>query len=103
MLLDGTAPSWRTDFLHEGWPTTHPWASVRDAQWKYIETPVTPGDPVTAFEIELYDLAHDPLELSSVAALPAHAERVSAMAARLRVLRPTWPADSDDQPEDPDE
>ena len=43
-LLDGTAPSWRSDFMTEGWPGNHVWASVREAQWKYTELPVTPGD-----------------------------------------------------------
>ena len=26
-VLDGTAPTWRTDFLTEGWPDSHPWAT----------------------------------------------------------------------------
>ena len=102
-LLDGTAASWRTDFLHEGWPAAHVWASVRDARWKYIELPVTPGDPGTDFERELYDLQSDPLELNNVAADPSNAARVTAMAARLRELRPTWPGDSDPTVEDLDE
>jgi N-acetylglucosamine-6-sulfatase len=106
-VLDGTAPSWRQDFLTEGWPASHPWATVREAQWKYTEIPVTPGDPATLFERELYDLVSDPLELQNVAGDPAHAARIAAMAARLRVLRPNWPVDSDaggdDPPEDPDD
>jgi arylsulfatase A-like enzyme len=106
-VLDGTAPSWRTDFLTEGWPSSHPWATVREAQWKYTEIPVTPGDPATAFELELYDLLNDPYELQNVATDPQHAARISAMATRLRALRPNWPVDSDpggaDPPEDPDD
>jgi arylsulfatase A-like enzyme len=37
-VLDGTAPTWRTDFLTEGWPNTHPWATVRESQWKYTRS-----------------------------------------------------------------
>ncbi len=104
-VLDGTATSWRSDILVEGWPGNHPWALVRDERWKYVELPVTPGDPMTAFEVELYDLLTDPYELENVAAAPEHATRVATMAARLRALRPNWPVDADaggpDPPEDP--
>jgi arylsulfatase A-like enzyme len=103
-LLDGTAgSSWRTDFLHEGWPATHVWASVRDERWKYIELPVTPGDPGSTFELELYDLLNDPLELNNVASDLANATRIADMAARIRDLRPEWPDDSDPTEEDEDE
>jgi arylsulfatase A-like enzyme len=102
--MDGTAGStWRTDFLHEGWPATHVWASVRDDRWKYIELPVTPGDPASTFEPELYDLLNDPLELNNVASVPANAQRVSDMAERIRELRPAWPDDSDATEEDDEE
>ena len=100
-VLDGTAPAWRSDFLAESWPTSHPWASVRDGRWKYVEIPVTPGDAGTAFETELYDLESDPYEEQSVAA--ANPDRTAAMAARLRELRPNWPVDSDAMGPDPDE
>ncbi len=102
-VLDGTHPAgtWRTDFLAEAWPGSHPWAVVREAQWKYTEIPVTPGDPDTAFERELYDLDADPYELVNVAADPGHAARVTAMALRLRQLRPNWPVDSDPDGPDP--
>jgi N-acetylglucosamine-6-sulfatase len=106
-LLDGTAPTWRTDFLAEGWPARHPWALVRGERWKYTELPVTPGDPNTPFEIELYDLLADPYELQNVASDPQYAVRIADMAARLRQLRPNWPVDADpggpDPPEDPDD
>jgi arylsulfatase A-like enzyme len=102
-LLDGTAESWRTDFLHEGWPASHVWASVRDSQWKYVELPVTPGDPGTTFELELYNLVSDPLELDNVASDPGNAQRIADMAARIRQLRPTWPDDSDPTIEGPEE
>jgi arylsulfatase A-like enzyme len=100
-MLDGTAPTWRTDFLTEGWPNTHPWATVRESQWKYTEIPVTPGDELTAFETELYDLILDPYELTNVATDPTHATRIAQMAARLRQLRPFWPTDSDPNGPDP--
>jgi len=102
-VLDGTAPSWRTDFLTEGWPNNHPWGTVREAQWKYTETPVTPGAPNTTFELELYDLLNDPYELNNVASDPQHATRIAAMATRLRELRPNWPIDSDPNGPDPAE
>jgi len=101
--LDGTAPTWRTDFLTEGWPNNRVWASVREAQWKYIELPVVPGDPMTAFELELYDLTSDPYEETNVATDSQHAARIAAMAARLRQLRPNWPVDSDPNGPDPEE
>jgi hypothetical protein len=62
--------------------------------------PLTPGDPNTAFELELYDLGADPLELDNVASDPSHATRIAAMAARIRELRPTWLDDSDRTEED---
>jgi len=102
-LLDGTTPAWRDDFMTEGWPGNHVWATVREAQWKYTELPVTPGDPLTTFEYELYDLVNDPLELENLAGDPVNAGRMAAMAARLREIRPTWPGDSDSTVEDPDE
>jgi arylsulfatase A-like enzyme len=104
-VLDGTQPegSWRTDFLTEGWPFFHVWATVREAQWKYTELPITVGDPATAFELELYDLAADPYELENLAGDPAQVERIERMARRLRELRPSWPRDSDPGGEDPPE
>jgi len=94
-VLDGTAPAWRSDFLTEGWPVDHTWATVREKKWKYTE--------YASGEQELYDLEADPYELQNVAADPANAARVAAMAARLRELRPGWPADAIGTPEDPDE
>jgi arylsulfatase A-like enzyme len=102
-VFDGTTPTWRTDFLTEGWPNTHPWATVREAQWKYTEIPVTPGDPMTTFETELYDLILDPYEQTNVSSDPQHATRIAQMAARLRQLRPNWPIDSDPNGPDPEE
>jgi arylsulfatase A-like enzyme len=102
-VLDGTAPSWRTDFLTEGWPQSHPWGTVHEGQWKYTEIPNTPGSPSTTFQRELYDLVADPYELTNVANDPANAARIVTMAARLRQLRPNWPIDSDPKGPDPDE
>jgi arylsulfatase A-like enzyme len=102
-VIDGTQPAWRTDFLTEGWPGGHPWATVRESQWKYTEIPVTPGDPNTTFELELYDLLNDRYELENVAGDPQHATRIAQMAARLRDLRQNWPVDSNPNGPDPDE
>jgi arylsulfatase A-like enzyme len=76
---------------------------VREAQWKYTELPVTPGDPATLFETELYDLVSDPYEQTNLVGDPANAARVATMAARLRTLRPNWPVDSDPEGPDPAE
>jgi len=102
-LLDHTAPTWRTDFLTEGWPSGRVWATVREARWKYTELPVDETDPATTFEYELYDLADDPGELNNVAGDPAHAQRLVDMGLRLRQLRPNWPGDANPNGPDPDE
>jgi arylsulfatase A-like enzyme len=104
-VLDGTQATgtWRTDFLAEAWPGSHPWALVRESQWKYTEIPDDPGNPATTFERELYDLAADPYELENVADDAGNAARVTAMGMRLRALRPNWPVDSDPNGPDPAE
>ena len=99
-LIDGTATAWRTDFLTEGWPEGHPWATVNLGRWKYTEVPIKPGSATSGFETELYDLAADPYELNNLAGDPASAAREATMAARLRELRPMWPIDAD--PKGPD-
>jgi arylsulfatase A-like enzyme len=84
-LLDGTEPAWRSDFLEEHWNgkiTTL--AQVRGMPWKYTE--------YVTMESELYDETADPFELTNVVTDPANASVVSDLAARLRVLRPGWPA-----------
>jgi arylsulfatase A-like enzyme len=83
--LDGSAPSWRSDFLTEGWPDGLAWLTLHEARWKYTE--YQDGDQ------ELYDLLGDPYELQNVASDPANASRIAAMAARIRALRPAWPSD----------
>ena len=42
-----------------------------------------------------------PYQLDSLHALPEHAARIDAMAARLGELRPSWPGDSARTDEDP--
>jgi arylsulfatase A-like enzyme len=108
-LLDGTAPSWRTDILAEHWgntptpgdltPPIPTFAVVRADPWKYTE--------YCTGERELYDLAQDPYELENVAA--ANPAVTAAMAVRLRELHDEWPATIpfpcgpfDDDVEDPD-
>ena len=92
-VLAGSAPAWRTDFLTEGWPLGREWAAVHEAQWVYIET-VNSTLPDSPIEVELYDLAADPLQQQNVVQLPGNAPRMTRMAARLRVLRPAWPVDA---------
>jgi hypothetical protein len=84
-LLDDTTQTWRTDFLEEHWNGTIPtYAEVRGVPWKYNE--------LLSSEKELYDEGADPFELTNVVNVPANAATVTALAARLRVLRPGWPA-----------
>jgi hypothetical protein len=45
-------------------------------------------------EVELNALANDPYELTNVAGKPGNLELEKHMAARLRELRPHWPADA---------
>src|SRR5262245_20376520 len=83
-LLDGTEPSWRTDFLEEHWNGQIPtFAQVHGPQWRYTEY-------VTA-ERELYDEDADPFELTNMVDDPGNASLVSDLADRLRELRPGWP------------
>jgi N-acetylglucosamine-6-sulfatase len=93
-LLDGTATSWRTDFLQEHWDSTAgdetdlgsipTYAEVRGIPWKYNE--------LVTGETELYDIVTDPYELTNVSSDPGNAATVAALAVRLRELRPGWPA-----------
>ena len=84
-LLDGTVPTWRDDFLEEHWNGKIPtYAQVRGTPWKYTEYQT--DSP------ELYDETTDPFELTNVVTDPANAGTVTTLAARLRVLRPGWPA-----------
>ena len=86
-LLDGTAGSWRTDFLEEHWPIDAHWrhrtipefVQVRSSDWKY--TAYATG------EAELYDEHADPQELESLADDPAHAGVVGQLGERLRQLQ----------------
>jgi N-acetylglucosamine-6-sulfatase len=93
-LLDGTTPTWRTDFLEEHWDGTPgdetdvgsipTYAAVRGVPWKYNE--------LHTGEAELYDELADPFELTNVVTDPGNAATVAALAVRLRELRPDWPA-----------
>ncbi len=83
-LLDGTAPSWRSDFLEEHWNGTIPtYAEVRGVPWKYNE--------YTTNERELYDESSDVFELNNVVNDPNNATTAATLATRLRELRPGWP------------
>jgi arylsulfatase A-like enzyme len=105
-LLDGSVTAWRSDFLGEGWPNNRlrrPWAVVRGERWKYTEVALSPGEPDTEIERELYDLESDPYELDSLAESPEQAGRVAAMSQRLRELRPQWPLDTEVASEEEEE
>jgi arylsulfatase A-like enzyme len=85
-LLVGRASSRRRDVLIEGWQTGYVFAGVRAERWKYVE--------YLSGEVELYDLENDRYETDNVAKRPRHRARLEQMAARLRELRPQWPADA---------
>lgn len=89
-LIDGSATTWRVDFLTENWfneeyPSMPAWAAVHNSEFKYAE--------FVSGENELYNYLIDADELASAPDDPTYAGLVPAMAARLRQLRPTWPGD----------
>ena len=59
------------------------YAQVRGTPWMTEYQTDTP---------ELYHETTDPFELTNVVTDPANAGTVATLAARLRVLRPAWPA-----------
>jgi N-acetylglucosamine-6-sulfatase len=64
-LYDGIT-TWRTGILFEGWPTGRPrFEGVRTQTQKLIRT-------LPDHFVEVYDLKYDPLEMNSVAKMPAH-------------------------------
>lgn len=90
-VIDGTEPTWRTDFVEEHWhslPEDVPiiqipdFAGVHTPVWKYVEY-------VTG-ETELYNLVTDPFELQNGSHDPANAAIRQQLAARLRELDPGW-------------
>jgi arylsulfatase A-like enzyme len=87
-LLDGSAPPWRTDMLHElTWGITPPvYRVVRTDRYVYIEY----APSAFGIEGELYDLAVDPSQLTSVAGHVEYEDVQAALAARLRELDPSW-------------
>jgi len=85
-LVDGTASSWRTDFLVENWDLLRvdgifvpEHDGVRNDNWKYIE--------YDNGEKELYDLVNDPYELTSHANDPGYSAIQAQLATRLQELR----------------
>jgi len=84
-LLNGTATTWRTDWLEEHWSDVDQqailpsWSAVHSLLWNYVE--YDSGDR------ELYDLTNDPYELNNVAGQSAYASVQADRAARLAVLK----------------
>jgi N-acetylglucosamine-6-sulfatase len=85
-LITGATPTnWPKQVLlrwkHDPSQATPPsfWA-IRTARYKYIET-------VATNEVELYDFAHDPDEIQSVAGRPAYARVQALLKQRLALLR----------------
>src|SRR5262249_37178107 len=94
-LLDGTAPSWRDDFLNEHWDGTPDSEEtdvgqittndqLRGTRRKHTNTETAQKRP--------YNGAPAPSELTSVAGAWATGAAGGALGARLRELRPGWPA-----------
>jgi arylsulfatase A-like enzyme len=80
-VLSGDLEGWRSDFLIEHLEGTNPvptYCAIRSSRWKYVR--------YTTGEEELYDLASDPFELSSVAGEPDVASVLESERARLREL-----------------
>jgi len=74
-LLDGTATTWRTDFLIEHQDTGFAaYCAVRSATELYVR--------YTTGEQEYYDLPTDPWQLTNRAGDPTVAGRVAALRAR---------------------
>jgi arylsulfatase A-like enzyme len=91
-LLDGSATEWRTDMLHElPWGFVPPaYRVVRTDQYVYVEYVAAGFYPPQA---ELFDLAVDPWELTSVAGDPEYHDVQEALAARMREIAPGWTQD----------
>jgi arylsulfatase A-like enzyme len=87
-LFGTTAPAWRDDVLLEGWALRprdeNGFIGVRTQRWKLVRY-------TTTGELELYDLEHDPHELESLAADPAHAERRAELERRAAALAAAKP------------
>jgi arylsulfatase A-like enzyme len=90
-LIQGTAPTWRDDFLleHLAIGKTDPggpsYCAVRNKQFKYVE--------YSTGERELYDLAADPAELTSLHDDPAQQAMVSQLRNRMLELCEPSPPD----------
>lgn len=93
-LLEGRETPWREDFLYEyyEYPGAHSGRmnrGIRTRRWKYIHFFEEPQ------EIELYDLANDPLEMVNLAHQPDHRNLRENLARRMQELRtetndPDW-------------
>jgi N-acetylglucosamine-6-sulfatase len=92
-LLEGSATSWRTDFVLEHYvalskPKIPSYCGVRTERYTYVLYKTN--------EQELYDLQADPYQLENVASSPGMAGTVTALRARALELcvprPPDWPA-----------
>ena len=100
-LLQGQTGGWPTDLLIRGFNETNDrgyppsYWGLRTDRFKYIETVLTG-------EVELYDLASDPYELTNVAEQPEYADTRAQLAQRLAELRAEPPHTAESQPAEPD-
>ncbi len=87
-ILEGQSPpDWRQDLLYEyyaypDWHYVKPHKGIRTSKWKYIHYYDFPDH-----EYELYDLEHDPQELTNLYGDPQYRPVVEQLAARLVALR----------------
>lgn len=78
-LIEGRRTAWREAFLYEynfeiQFPYTPNVRAVRTSDWKYIRYPHGDGGP-DRFTAELYNLRHDPAEMTNLIAAPQHARQ----------------------------
>jgi arylsulfatase A-like enzyme len=89
-LLEGKRAPWRSAFLYEynfekQFPYTPNVRAVRTADWKFIHYPQGDGSP-DRFTAELYDLRHDPLEMTNLIASAKHTQQLQQLKGELEQL-----------------
>lgn len=89
-LLQGKRIAWRDEFLYEynfeeQFPYTPNVRAIRTPEWKFIRYPHGDGSS-DRFTSELYDLRHDPLEMTNLVANPRFVGERTRLERRLDTL-----------------